>query len=121
MLTRLHCVRLTLVKERGRRKEKRKIHIVPSVILQLCSRSSNLFAFAHAIKQQQHFTTKIFFSFYMMNITDEVSYKKRSIFASHNKRKRNFLRTTRIIVIDMLFSSPRILYIYIYIYSDCVR
>jgi hypothetical protein len=63
--------------EKREEKKKIKIHIVPSVILLLCSRSSNLFAFAHALQQQQDFLTKIFLFFYTMNIIDEVSCKKR--------------------------------------------
>jgi len=68
VLMRLHRIRLTLVKEKEKEKKKKKIeiHIVPSVTLRLCSRSSNLFAFAHAIKQQQHFITKIFFFFFFI-------------------------------------------------------
>ncbi len=50
----------------GEKKKKIKIHIVPSVILQFCSRSSNLFAFAHAIKQQQYFIIKIFFLHFLL-------------------------------------------------------
>jgi hypothetical protein len=54
-----------IYERREEKKGKKKIHIVPSVTIQFCSRSSNVFAFAHAIKQQQHFITKKNFFFFI--------------------------------------------------------
>ena len=66
LLRRLHCVRLTLLETSEGEKEKGKkieTHIVPSVTQQSCSRSSNVFTFAHALSQQQDLIITIFFLF----------------------------------------------------------
>lgn len=64
LLRRLHRVRLTLPETSEGEKEKGKkieTHIVPSVTQQSCSRSSNVFTFAHALLQQQDLITTTFF------------------------------------------------------------
>jgi hypothetical protein len=84
----LHRVRLTLVKEKEGEKEKRKIHIVPSVILQVVFKVIKLICICTCYSTTARFSNKDLLFFYMMNIIDQVSCKRRSIFTSHNKREK---------------------------------